>query len=55
MVPNFGTIAVDSVNVPTDWALTLVCEEEAKGPVSAMANLGPHIINSEGQKVCVHE
>jgi hypothetical protein len=34
-----------------NWGLRLICDDEAKEPVTAIANLGLYLIVAEGQKV----
>ncbi|KAJ9112295.1 hypothetical protein QFC19_000714 [Naganishia cerealis] len=36
-----------------DWELRLICMEEGKGPVSALANVGQYLVQAMGQKVYV--
>ncbi|KAJ9115995.1 hypothetical protein QFC24_006836 [Naganishia onofrii] len=35
------------------WSLRLICTEEARGPVSALANVGQYMVQAMGQKVYV--
>ena len=35
-----------------EWRLRLICTEEGKGPVSALANIGKYVVQAMGQKVC---
>ena len=43
---------VGADNIRGEWRLRLICTEEGKGPVSALANIGKYIVQAMGQKVC---
>ncbi|KAJ9114950.1 hypothetical protein QFC20_001325 [Naganishia adeliensis] len=36
-----------------DWRLRLICTEEARGPISAIANIGQYLVQAMGQKIYV--
>ncbi|KAJ9120594.1 hypothetical protein QFC22_002523 [Naganishia vaughanmartiniae] len=44
---------VSGVDQLGDWSLRLICTEEAKGPVSALANVAQYMVQAMGQKVYV--
>lgn len=43
-------VAADDGPDRADWGLRLICEEEAKEPVTAIAGMGSYLIAAEGQK-----
>lgn len=49
----FEIVQVVSTDEPdrADWGLRLICEDEAKEPVTAIAGVGSYLITAEGQKV----
>jgi len=44
-------VVAESLLDRADWGLRLICEEEAKEPVTAIAEVGSYLITAEGQKV----
>ncbi|KAJ9105514.1 hypothetical protein QFC21_001885 [Naganishia friedmannii] len=44
---------IGGVDENGDWSLRLICTEEARGPVSALANVGQYMVQAMGQKVYV--
>lgn len=43
-------VAADDRPDRADWGLRLICEEEAKEPVTAIAGMESYLIAAEGQK-----
>ncbi|GHJ84497.1 hypothetical protein NliqN6_0899 [Naganishia liquefaciens] len=44
---------VGADDIRGEWRLRLICTEEGKGPVSALANIGKYIVQAMGQKIYV--